>query len=256
MSREKKLPTSWGVVAQWYNKLLGKEDTFQSSVILPNLMRLLPVQKGEKVLDMACGQGFFSYALAACGAEVTGTDISPELVALAKKNAPPNIAAQFAVAPADKQAPITSGTMDRVLCVLAIQNIENVAGAFAEAHRALRPGGTLHLVLNHPSFRVPKGSSWEWDDRNRQYRRIDKYLSEAQVKIKMKPGDDPSIVTVSFHHPLQFFVKTLHAAGFDVVDMEEWASHRNSDSGPRAAEENRARNEIPMFMYVAARRAR
>jgi hypothetical protein len=34
--------------------------------------------------------------------------------------------------------------------------------------------------------------------------------------------------------------------------MEEWTSHKVSDSGPRAPAENKARQEIPMFMAVRA----
>ena len=266
MSDEKNLRTSWGAVAQWYDQLLGKEDTFQANVILPNLMRLLDVKRGESILDLACGQGYFSYALASCGAKVTGTDISPELIALAKRQMPTvgrkegeppqKMQVQFAVAPANQQTPVVTASMDRALIVLAIQNIEDVKGAFWEAHRALKPDGTLHLVLNHPAFRVPKGSSWEWDKDGTQYRRVDKYLVESTAKIQMKPGDDPGLTTVSFHRPLQFFVKTLVNSGFVITNLEEWTSHKTSDSGPRAAEENRARNEIPLFLYIEARRTR
>lgn len=258
--------TSWGGVADWYDKLLGSEDTFQSKVILPHLMRTLEVQPGERVLDLACGQGYFSYALASTGAEVTGADVSPELIALAQKNAPKAPKGDtgkasavgkpdFFAASADKLTALQDARFDRVLIVLAIQNIENVKGTFAECSRVLKPGGTLHLVLNHPSFRIPKGSSWAWDKNGSQYRRIDKYLSESKEKIQMKPGSDESVVTVSFHRPLQFYVKALVRAGFAVSNLEEWISHRNSDSGPRAEEENRARNEIPMFMYLEARKA-
>lgn len=248
--------TSWGVVSDWYDKLLGNEDTFQSKVILPSLLRLMNVQKGEHVLDLACGQGFFSYALASVGAEVTGLDISPELIDLAKKSAPAGsgLKPTFDVAPADDVRHVADGSMDHVLITLAIQNIENVRGTFAEVHRVLKPDGRFHMVLNHPAFRVPKGSSWEWDKDGEQYRRVYKYLTESKEKIQMKPGGDPSVVTVSFHRPLQYFVKFLGRAGFAVTNMEEWISHRNSDSGPRAEEENRARKEIPMFMYLEARK--
>jgi hypothetical protein len=34
--------------------------------------------------------------------------------------------------------------------------------------------------------------------------------------------------------------------------MEEWPSHKTSTSGPRAAAENTARKEIPMFMAIRA----
>jgi hypothetical protein len=32
--------------------------------------------------------------------------------------------------------------------------------------------------------------------------------------------------------------------------IEEWISHKNSDSGPRAEAENSARKEIPLFMAL------
>jgi hypothetical protein len=38
--------------------------------------------------------------------------------------------------------------------------------------------------------------------------------------------------------------------------IEEWASARVSDSGPRAPEENRARREIPLFLALRARKLR
>lgn len=251
-----KEPTSWDDVAEWYDRLLGEGDTFQAKVILPNLLRLLGLRDGERVVDLACGQGFFSYALAAEGAKVTGVDVAGELVAIAKKRAPksPKGAPSFHVSPSHDVKVLPDGCADKIVIVLAIQNIDDVKGTFAECGRLLAAGGSLHLVMNHPSFRVPKGSSWAWDKNGDQYRRVDKYLTEAKVRIAMRPGADPGLETISFHRPLQFYVKALAKAGFCVTNLEEWISHKKSDSGPRAAEENRARKEIPMFMYLEARR--
>ena len=44
----------------------------------------------------------------------------------------------------------------------------------------------------------------------------------------------------------------LAEAGFAVDAMEEWPSLRMSQPGPNAAEENRARREIPMFLAIRA----
>ena len=52
--------TSWGKVAAWYDDLLDGDDTYQKKVILPNLKRLAGIQKGDQVLDLGCGQGFFA----------------------------------------------------------------------------------------------------------------------------------------------------------------------------------------------------
>jgi hypothetical protein len=47
-------------------------------------------------------------------------------------------------------------------------------------------------------------------------------------------------------------VKALRNAGLLIDAMEEWPSHKTSTSGPRAAAENSARKEIPMFMAIRA----
>lgn len=245
-------PTSWGDVAEWYDRLLGGEDTFQKNVVLPHLTRLMALKPGDRVLDLACGPGFFASAFVETGAIATGADISPELIDIAKKHAG-NAGASFVVAPSDK-TPFDAASFDHATIVLAIQNIDDAKGTFAECARVLRPGGALHLVLNHPAFRIPKRSSWEWDKSNRQYRRIDGYMSESKEKIVMHPGKDAETSTLSFHRPMQFYVKMLAKSGFVVADLEEWLSHKTSDSGPRAPEENRARKEIPMFLYMKATR--
>ena len=65
-------------------------------------------------------------------------------------------------------------------------------------------------------------------------------------------GGEP-VVTVTFHRPIGEYVAALASAGFVVDALEEWASQRTSQPGPRAEEENRARREIPMFLALRAR---
>ncbi len=91
--------TSWGGVSEWYDDYLENgEDTYQRQVILPNLLRLLAIKQGDRVLDVACGQGFFTRAFAAAGARAAGADISPALIERAKELSSKEIA--FHVAPA------------------------------------------------------------------------------------------------------------------------------------------------------------
>jgi ubiquinone/menaquinone biosynthesis C-methylase UbiE len=247
--------TSWGGVADWYdNHLETNKDSYQEQVIAPNLLRLLAPKKGLRVLDLACGQGFFSRKFAEKGATVVGADISKELIAAANKRSP-KIA--FHVAPADKLGFAEGETFNAVTIVLAIQNIENMLGTFAEAWRVLRPGGRMLLVLNHPLFRIPKRSSWGFDQsQNVQYRRIDGYLSSTTNNILMHPGQKESEATVSYHRSLQEFFKALSKTKFSVSRLEEWNSHKKSEAGPRQKAEDTARKEIPLFMMIEATKHR
>ena len=60
--------------------------------------------------------------------------------------------------------------------------------------------------------------------------------------------------TVSFHRPLQYYVKALAKAGFVIEKLEEWTSLKESTSGPRAKAENDARKEFPLFLYLGVKK--
>ncbi|MBI4991723.1 MAG: methyltransferase domain-containing protein [Candidatus Harrisonbacteria bacterium] len=247
--------TSWGGVADWYENLLGGEGIYQKNVILPNLLRLLDIKKGEVILDLACGQGFFAKEFSKKGAKVIGADIAKELIDLANKgiSGKDKAGLQFRVAPADDLDFLSGKSADKITLVLAIQNMENVNGVFKECARVLKSGGKIFLVMNHPAFRNPKESSWGWDAENKiQFRRIDSYLSESKVKIQMHPGEQANEYTLSFHRPLQFYFKALNKNNFSVCRLEEWVSNKKSEPGPRAAAENRARSEFPLFLFLEA----
>lgn len=242
--------SEWGAVAEWYDRYLEKgEDTYQRRVILPNILRLLNLRDGQRLLDLACGQGFFAREFAKAGASVIGVDTSETLIAIARKRGGDGIVYQLCRA--ERLTPIRDYSVDIVTCVLAIENIERIQEAFSEVARVLRDGGRLYIVMNHPAFRLPKKSRWLWDEELRLlYRRIDGYLRESKALIEMHPGQDPTLKTTTYHRPLQFYFKALSKAGFVVRRLEEWISHKQSTAGPRAVAENRARREFPLFLML------
>jgi ubiquinone/menaquinone biosynthesis C-methylase UbiE len=254
--------TSWGKVADWYDEVVSDEDSYQKKVILPNILRIVSPKKGLKVLDLACGQGFFSHEMVKAGAEVVGVDISKELIAKAagKKISGERVVGakhaseseSFFSAAATDLSVLGEKKFDVVFSILAIQNIENISKTFKEVSRVLTLAGKLVIVLNHPTFRIPKKSSWGFDDAYKvQYRRIDEYLSESRADIDMNPAEkEKSKTTISFHRPLQVYSKTLANAGFAISRIEEWISHKESQKGPRQIAEDRSRREIPLFMCL------
>ena len=247
----KKQSTSWGHVANWYHEHISEsDDTYHEKVIKPNLLRVAGDVRGKHVLDLACGEGFFSRALAAGGAVVTGADIAPELIKIAQKLGPADIS--YITAPAER-LPLPDASFDLAVCVLALQNIKNLSGTLSQLSHLLKPGGTFIAVLNHPCFRILRHSQWGFDaDTGMQFRRLDKYLSESSYAIQMHPGSDPGITTLSYHRPLQLYIKEFAKHGFALTSLEEWISHRVSERGPRAEAEDRARKEFPLFLMLKA----
>jgi ubiquinone/menaquinone biosynthesis C-methylase UbiE len=185
------------------------------------------------------------------GAEVTGVDAAAELVRAARERGPSDIA--YHVADARELAFLPADHFAAASCVLAIQNIHPIQPVFTGAARMLRPGGRVVIVMMHPAFRGPKETHWGWDPaQGVQFRRVDRYLIPRKSPITTHPGKDPSRYTWTFHKPIESYVRALRNAGLLVDAIEEWPSHKTSTSGPRAAAENTARKEIPMFMAIRA----
>lgn len=248
----KKQNTSWNSVAEWYSTYLEEtEDSYQRQVILPNLLRILEPKASMRVLDIACGQGFFAREFAKAGAEVVGADVAQKLITEAKKLS--GKAVQYYVAPSDNLNFAKPGSFDAATIVLAIQNIEKLSATFAEAKRVLKPKGKLLLVLMHPAFRNPGSTHWGFDEEEKvQYRRVDRYLSASRKELLVHPGKTNSPTTVSHHRSLQDFSKALMKSGFCISKLEEWISHKESEKGPRQVAENTARKEIPLFLFIEA----
>ena len=131
--------TSWNSVARWYDELLKNDDSYQAKVILPNLLRILDLKKGEHILDLACGQGYFANIFVRSGAKVIASDLSKKLIDIAKKNLSKEIS--FYNSPAHKSPFIKDASLDIVAIVLAIQNIENINEVFVECKRILKQNG-------------------------------------------------------------------------------------------------------------------
>jgi SAM-dependent methyltransferase len=116
----------------------------------PATLRLLGDVSGRRVLDAACGPGFYIHELLTRGAEVVGCDASPAMVELARARTEGR--AELLVQSLDEPfswAPNRS--FDIVLCALAYHYVSNRAGFLAETRRMLRDDGALVISTHHPT---------------------------------------------------------------------------------------------------------
>lgn len=248
--------THWSPVADWYDELVGDAGSeFHREVVLPRTLKLLNVQPGERVIDVACGQGVLCRLLATRGVAATGIDAAKELIARAREMPPPANAPapRYFLGDARELGFLPEDSFDAAACVLAIQNIHPIAPVFSGAARVLKPGGKFVVVMMHPCFRGTKETHWGWDEKSGvQYRRVDRYLLPRKAPIFAHPGKKDGAYTWTFHKPIEDYVKAAAKAGLLVDAMEEWPSHKKSEPGPRAKAENTARGEIPMFLGMRA----
>lgn len=100
---------------------------------------------GEQILDVGCGFGSTSRAVAAQGAEVRGVDISAPMIDLARRRAA-EAGADVAFVVGDAQEDDLGGPYDAVVSRLGIMFFADPVRAFRNFARATRPGGRLVFV--------------------------------------------------------------------------------------------------------------
>jgi demethylmenaquinone methyltransferase/2-methoxy-6-polyprenyl-1,4-benzoquinol methylase len=115
------------------------------------LVAMAPAGRGTRTLDLACGTGDLTFALAERGAVSIGLDITRRMVEIARAKRPPSSTSTFLVG--DMMAlPFTDATFDVVTTGYGIRNVPVIAQSLTEIRRVLRPGGVLlSLDFNRPS---------------------------------------------------------------------------------------------------------
>lgn len=246
--------TSWETSSEWYKKAVGeKGHYYHQALIIPNLLKMLRLEKASSILDLACGQGVLERAVPK-ECSYYGVDISPSLIKEADKKKMSR-EHTFHCQDASKPLPVKGREFTHAAIILALQNILDPGSVIKNASKHLSEKGSFILVLNHPCFRIPRQSSWGVDLQNKkQYRRIDSYMSELSIPITTNPGKSNSPNTLSFHRPLSHYISLLSKNGFLVKEIEEWCSDKKSE-GRSAKMEDRARKEIPLFMAIHAIKA-
>jgi len=107
-----------------------------------DLLELLAPRAGERIVDLGCGTGHLTRAIAASGADVLGIDASPEMVDQARRNYPD---LRFAVG--DARDLRLDAPVDAVFSNAVLHWVPEPDRVAASLGRALVPGGRLVLEM-------------------------------------------------------------------------------------------------------------
>jgi 2-polyprenyl-6-hydroxyphenyl methylase / 3-demethylubiquinone-9 3-methyltransferase len=101
---------------------------------------------GRQVLDVGCGGGLLTEALARAGAEVTGIDLAPGMIEVARLHAAESaLAIDYRVASAEELAQERAGRFAVVTCMEMLEHVPDPAAMVATLARLLSPGGALFV---------------------------------------------------------------------------------------------------------------
>jgi ubiquinone/menaquinone biosynthesis C-methylase UbiE len=170
--------------ASAYEQLMGR---WSKKLALPFLEFAGP-KEGERILDVGCGNGSLTFALAEVTRlrEIVAIDYSPVFVEeAARLNTDPRIKIHQADA---CDLPFEDGSFDRALSLLVLHFVPEAGTAVSEMRRVVRPGGTVAAaVWDHlggmPAMRMMVDTVAALGESGRQFR--DRYCFQPM----MQPGE-------------------------------------------------------------------
>lgn len=155
--------------------------------------------RGQRLLEVGCGIGTDLVRFAKGGARVTGIDLAPTAIDLARKNFELNGVAADELAVANGEAlPYADATFDVVYGHGVIQYTHNAPQLIAETHRVLKPGGTgIFMVYNRVSWLNALSQVMKVALEHEDAPVLKKY-SIAEFKELLHPFKDTTIVPERF----------------------------------------------------------
>jgi SAM-dependent methyltransferase/8-oxo-dGTP pyrophosphatase MutT (NUDIX family) len=177
-------------------------------------LRLIGDVSHKRVLVLGCGGGQDCIVLAKQGAQVVGIDLSDKQIEYGRRLADrEGVLVTLLQGNVEELREIDDKTQDIVLSLHALNYVERIDRAFAEAYRVLKPGASLVFSVHHPfdacldddpPYGVAKGYwqeelDWQWE------------FSEANVSARMR----------SWYRPVGEWFSLLSGAGFQIERLLE-----------------------------------
>ncbi len=238
----------WDENARWWDARMGEGNDWHRLLIAPAVEKLLDVQAGERVLELACGNGQFARRLASLGASVVACDASAAFLECARERTREHAERieyrNVDLTGEEQLATLGTGAFDAAVCNMALMDIASITPLLGAVRRAMKPGGRFVFSVPHPCFNT-NGTTLlvERDDYDGEGSatfsvRVAKYRGLAPQKgIGIAGQPQPHYY---FHRPLYALLGACFAAGMMMDGLEEPvftnASRRSAPSWDNCSE--------------------
>lgn len=203
--------TDGDVAARQYDAMAAEysadndEGAYNAYYERPATIELLGDVAGLDVLEVGCGAGPLTEYLVEHGAKVTASDVSAEMVHLARVRVGDR--AGFVVANIEEPLSFAEdGSFDLVAASLVMHYVRDWEPVLREFHRVLRPIGGVVFSTHHPTM------DWELTPAN--------YFETRQITETWRKGSGSYEVTF-WRRPLTAMTHAIAASGFVIEQLVE-----------------------------------
>jgi toxoflavin synthase len=219
-TEETAMTTDYNQIAEQYRK--AKQQPWRLAVEEYSFLKLIGDLTGKKVIDLACGEGFFTRKLKQRGAAtVVGIDISREMVALAQaQEAQSPLGISYVVEDARATGPRQDFDLAVAAWLLVYAHDREELGAMCRGlARRLKPGGRLATLTTNPGLYLfherPDYGKYGFDVR------LEDHIYEGATIVWTIYFDDSSFEIENYYLPIEAHEVALREAGFRDVAFHQ-----------------------------------
>ena len=215
----------WDELATFWDGRMDAGATWQGHLIQPAVERLLRLEPGERVLEIACGNGSFARRMSELGASVLATDFSERMLERARSHGGD---VEYRLADATRsEALLALGgarSFDAVVSNMAIMDMESIEPMAAASAKLLKPGGRFVFSTLHPAFNSGDAKpALELDPEGLGAEvysvKVSSYGRPTSSKGVAIPGQP--VQQWYFHRPIWMILDPFFEQGFALEGLEE-----------------------------------
>ncbi len=220
----------WEQNAAFWDEYMGEGGVLQRVLIGPTTERLLDLKPGERVLDIACGNGAFSRRMAALGARVVACDFASTFIERAQARTTEHAdRIDYRVIDATDEAQLLSlgkQSFDAAVCTMAMMDMTTIDPLLSALAQLLKPDARFVFSSVHPCFNSGMGMKRVIEEEDRDGEIVDVFA--IKISNYATPTTYKGLGVIGqpvpqfyFHRPLNALLNSCFQAGFVLDALEE-----------------------------------
>ena len=252
---------AWNANAEFWDERMAEGNDFLNLLVWPAVERLLRPRAGERLLDVACGNGVTSRRLGEVKASVTAFDFSEAMIRFAEKRGGQADIDYRIIDATNREKLLELGvaSFDGALCNMALMDMADIHPLMNALAALLRANGRFVFSVIHPCFNNPASIQMgELEDRagtlvTTYSVKVSRYLTPYMQLGRAMPGQPAP--HPYFHRPLNALLAPALEAGLVLDAIEECAFPPEHAGGSTPLSWNGRFSEIPAALVVRMRPA-